>query len=107
MPCNPADIKSKQLTIRWSDGSGGSPADDGTRPLPDNTAYYESPDLKLSGGVDEGTAKVGVPNTVWAHVTNNGAEAVTGVNIEVWVCNFVLGINPASALASSNPGGAA
>jgi hypothetical protein len=107
MPCNPEEVKSKRLTIRWSAGGGGGAADDGTRPLPDNTAYWESPDLYLSGGKDQSTAEVGVPNTVWARVFNFGSEAVTGVNIEAWVCNFVLGVNPASSLASSNPGGAA
>jgi hypothetical protein len=106
MACNPADIKSKQLTIRWSDGTGGNPADDGTRPLPSNTAYYLSPDLYLTGGLGSSTAEVGVANTVHARIFNFGDSAATNVNVEVWVCNFTLGVNPASSLASSNPGGA-
>jgi hypothetical protein len=107
MACNPEEVKSKRLTIRWTAGGGGGAADDGTRPLPDNTAYWESPDLYLSGGKDQSTAEVGVPNIVWARIFNYGSEAVTGINIEAWVCNFMVGVNPAGSLPSSNPGGAA
>src|SRR5690242_1780148 len=64
MPCSEADTHSKRLTLR------DSTADDGTRPLADGTAYWESPDLFINGGIDPGTAKVGADNHLMANVHN-------------------------------------
>ena len=100
MPCSEADTHSKRLTLR------DSTTDDGTRPLADGTAYWESPDLFINGGIDPGTAKVGVDNHIMANVHNETQAPISNVNLEVWVCDFTMGINPSSALTSSNPGGA-
>lgn len=100
MPCSEADTHSKQLTLR------DSTTDDGTRPLADGTAYWESPDLFINGGIDPGTAKVGADNHLMANVHNETQAPISNINLELWVCDFTMGINPSSALASSNPGGA-
>ncbi len=100
MPCSEADTHSKRLTLR------DSTADDGTRPLADGTAYWESPDLFINGGIDPGTAKVGADNHIMANVHNETQAPISNINLEVWVCDYTMGINPSSALASSNPGGA-
>jgi hypothetical protein len=95
MPCSEADTKSGNLVIRYNN------ADTGTRPIDPCTGYWLSPDLWLEGGVDTSTAKVGVANTVKVRVTNNSNAPISSVNVQVWVCNFTLGISPASGIASA------
>jgi hypothetical protein len=103
MPCSPADLANTGVLL-IPDQAG----DTGARPFADgdNEVYYLSPSIVLSGGVDAGTAKVGAPNTVSVTVKNISGQALQDVNVEAWVCDFTMGVDPASALASSNPGGA-
>jgi hypothetical protein len=106
MACNPSNTFSGPLVIKYYAGdTGGRPISpcDGTNP---NNPPYLNPNIWLEGGIDAGTAKVGVVNTVKARVTNVGAPTLSDIQVEFFVCNFTLGINAASALASSNPGGA-
>jgi hypothetical protein len=103
MPCTPADLANTGvLLIRDQAGdTGARPFADG-----DSEVYWVSPSIALSGGVDPGTAKVGAPNTVSVTVTNISGQAVQDINVEAWVCDFTMGVTPASSIASSNPGGA-
>jgi hypothetical protein len=82
--------------------------DTGARPFADGDSevYYVSPSIALSGGIDAGTAKVGAPNTVSVTVANISGQALQDINVEAWVCDFTMGVDPASAIASANPGGA-
>jgi hypothetical protein len=85
-----------------------SATDSGTRPFADgdNEPYWNSPSIRLVGGVDDGTAKVGAANTIVITVTNmSQSTTLNNINIEAWVCNFTMGVSPASSLASSNPNG--
>jgi len=77
---------------------------DGTRPLPDPTAYWESPDLWLSGGIDKAKAKVGVPNQIWARVYNFGPKPVTGINVEVVGLQLYARSEPSQFAAVIQPG---
>lgn len=102
MPCAPADIKSGKLLIK------DQATDTGVRPFADgdNEPYYLSPSINLVGGVDQGTAKVGAANTIDVTVKNISTDAISDITIEVWVCDFTMGVSPASSLNSANPGGA-
>ena len=103
MPCTPADLAHTGVLL-IADQAG----DTGARPFADGDSevYWTSPSITLSGGVDPGTAKVNAPNTVSVTVKNISAQAVQDINVEAWVCDFTMGVDPASALASANPGGA-
>jgi hypothetical protein len=95
MPCSDAETKSGKLVIRYNN------ADTGARPIDPCTNFWLSPDMWLEGGVDAATAKVGVPNTVKVRVTNNSTAPITSVNVQVWVCNYTLGISPSSGIPSA------
>jgi hypothetical protein len=82
------------------------PGDTGVRPINPCTGYWASPSLWLTGGIDAGTAKVGVVNTIHAVVDNMASgQQKTGVKVQVWVCNFTIGVGP-GAVTPSSPGGA-
>lgn len=98
MACTGANTFSGPLVIRYKT------SDNGTRPIVpcDSTnPYWGSPDIWLVGGVDPGTAKVGTANTVVVQVTNISGETVQDVSVQAWVCDFTVGIGPASGLASA------
>jgi hypothetical protein len=103
MPCSPTDLANSGILL-IADGT-----DNGTRPFADgdNHVYWTNPSIVLSGGIDAGTARVGVQNTVTVTVTNISGQALSDINVEAWVCDFTMGVSPSSALPSSNPGGAA
>jgi hypothetical protein len=80
--------------------------DTGIRPIKPCADFWVSPSLWLTGGLDATTAKVGVVNTIHAVVDNmTDAPQKTGVRVQVWVCNFTIGVGPA-AVTPSSPGGA-
>ena len=99
MTCSQTDLANTGvLLIRDQAG------DTGMRPFADgdNEVYWGSPSIALSGGVDPGTAKVGALNTVSVTVTNiSGQQLQQGINVEAWVCDFTMGVDPASALPST------
>src|SRR3990172_6855273 len=95
MTCSESEISSGALLIRYTD------PDDGTRPIDPCTGYWGSPDIWLQGGFDITTAQVGVANTVKVRVKNISAAAMNDVNVQVWVCDFTLGVSPASGIASA------
>lgn len=101
MPCN--EVVHGALLIK------DSPTDAGTRPFADGDSepYWNSPSIRLVGGVDDGTAKVGAQNTIVVTVANISQNPLSDVSVEVWVCDFTMGVSPASSLTSSNPGGQA
>ncbi|HEY2595594.1 MAG TPA: hypothetical protein VGK33_17010, partial [Chloroflexota bacterium] len=78
----------------------------------DNEPYWESPSIDVftkpgANYVEQnGLATVGIPTYVGVTVTNISQSPLNDVNIEVWVCDFTMGVSPASSLTSSNPGGA-
>src|SRR4051794_5134152 len=80
--------------------------DTGTRPINPCTGFWESPSLWLTGGFDASTAKVDVVNTIHAVVDNMASgQEKTGVRVQVWVCNYTIGVGPGGVTPSS-PGGA-
>jgi hypothetical protein len=89
------------LFIKYQSG------DAGVRPINPCTGFWVSPSLWLTGGIDATTAQVGVVNTIHAVVDNMASgQEKTGVRVQVWVCDFTIGVGPAAVTASS-PGGAA
>ena len=104
MPCAPQDVKSGGLLIR------DSGADTGARPFAngDNEPYWNSPSINLfiNGANQNGLAKVGAQNAVVVTVTNISQAPLSDVSVEVWVCDFTMGVSPSTSLNSSNPGGA-
>jgi hypothetical protein len=67
--------------------------------------YWENANIKLVGGVDEATAKVGVPSTITVQVFNVSSSPISNVHVEAWVCDYTMGVSSASSLTSSNPSG--
>lgn len=72
------------------------------------TCFWESPDIFVSPDMDATTApptpttlgdvaKVGVPNTLWAHVWNLGRAPVYNARVEFYWFNPSLGFNQAAA----------
>jgi len=109
MPCQPAEIKNGKLLIGYT--AGDTATTPVSRPLPDGTPYWENPNIRLLNGIDDGTARVD-PNPantpsqfIEVTVANMSSAPVQDVKIEVWVCDFTMGVTPSSSLASSNPGG--
>jgi hypothetical protein len=98
MPCSEEETKSGQLYIRYK------AADTGNRPIDPCTGYWLSPDIWLDGGVDATTARVGAVNTVKVRVANKSSQPISSVNVQVWVCDFTLGVSPASAIAPEMTG---
>ena len=91
--------------------SGKLEINDVTFPIDPCTNYWLCPNVWLDHAgdmtVDAATAKVGAPNTVKVQVFNKNQQPISNVNVEVWVCDYTLGVSPASSLASSNPGNGA
>ena len=109
MPCQPAEINTGQLLIGFNGTDTASMTT--PRPLPDGTPYWGSPNIRLQGGINDGKARVDpnpalTPNHfIEVRVANRSNQAVQDVKIEVWVCDFTMGVTPSSSLASANPGG--
>ena len=103
MPCQPSDLQYNGTLL-----IGDSTSDNGTRPFSDgdNEPYWNSPFVFLSGGPGLGTYKAGTTCTVNVTVKNISQQPLININVETWVCNFTMGVTPASSLASSNPGSA-
>ena len=95
MACSREETKSGNLVIRYN------ASDTGMRPINPCTGYWLSPDLWLEGGIDSTTAKVGVPNTVKVRVMNISPAPIQSVNVRVWVCDYTLGVSPASGIPSA------
>lgn len=109
MPCQSGEVKNGKLLIGYA--ANDTKSNPAQRPLADGTAYWGSPNIRLLGGVDDGTARVDPdPNKPVSHfievrVANISNQPVSQVKIEVWVCDFTMGVTPSSSLASSNPSG--
>jgi len=100
MACQQNEIKSGPLYVKYNAADGGS------RAIEPCTGFWSSPDVWIEGGVDAGTARVGVPNTIKVRVRAlpslpGGASAVENVNVQVWVSDFTLGVGPNSGLPSA------
>jgi hypothetical protein len=103
MPCQPADLaRNGALLIQATSDDGGM------RPFPagDNAAFWTNPNLFLTGGMDPTTARIGAAHGVHVTVKNTCNVPLSNITVETWISNFGLGAGPATALASSNPGGA-
>jgi hypothetical protein len=98
MPCTQNETQ-KGLAIPWS------ASDDGTRPLGkcDGTIpYWTNPNIWLdhpsAPSADNGTAVENQVNSVRVKVYNLSGSDINDVNVEAWVCDFTMGVDPASAL---------
>src|SRR5205814_1640439 len=104
MPCLPEETHSGPLLIKFSSSDAGAReiAGCGT-----TNPYWLSPSLFLGGGaVNPTTADVGAANEVHVRVDNISTQAVQDVNVQVWVCDYTMGVSPASGRPSaggSNP----
>ncbi len=86
------DESTRGLTLRYGD------ADDGLRPLPARTAFWNSPDLWIDHGGDtsvnpmSGDAREDAVNVITARVTNMSKDITYhDINVEVWICPFGMG----------------
>lgn len=95
MACIESDIHSGDLLIKTTT------SDTGERPLVPCTDYWRSPSVWLDGGVDQATAKVGVPNTINVRVHNISANDIADVNVEAWVCDYTVGVGPSGGIPSA------
>ena len=99
MPCTPAETKPGLAVLM-------SASDTGTRPIPDGTAYWTNENIWIAHphapSADEYTAAVGTENTINVRVSNLTGAPIENVNVEAWVCDFTMGMSPATALP--NPG---
>jgi hypothetical protein len=81
--------------------------DNGTRPLPGGTVFWESPDIWTAAGDPSTTPEIppthggvlhaGQPNTVYAHVWNLGRAPLTGVVVSFYWFNPSLAIDSSHA----------
>ncbi len=81
--------------------------DNGTRPLPGGTVFWESPDIWTAVGDPSATPEIppthggvlpaGKPNTVYAHVWNLGRAPLTGVVVSFYWFDPSLAIDGAHA----------
>lgn len=83
--------------------------DTGARPTTAGEPVHLSPSITLSGGINATTAKIGVVNTINVQVDSKQTDPGQGkinVKVQVWVCDFNLGVGPAAALLSNSSNGA-
>jgi len=95
--------KQKGLAILYS------PSDDGTRPVAcdGSVPWWTNQHIELihaTNPTDVSTAYVGQGNTIDVLVNNLTAATIENVNVEAWVCNFTLGVGPASSLPPPGTG---
>jgi hypothetical protein len=112
MACTESQIKSGKLVIP-QDGFGTLPPNDtGARPLVPCGAYWFNPNMwletnnpPLSSGVTTGlqtwVAQEGVPCYAAVQVLNPTGSDIGPVHIEVWVCNYTMGVSPSTGLVSA------
>ena len=79
------------LVVRYAAG------DNGSRPLPGGTVFWESPDVWVVSTQGVNQPVPGEANTVYARVTNLGLQDVTGVIVNFWWANPSLAITEATA----------
>jgi hypothetical protein len=79
------------LVVRYAAG------DDGTRPLPGGTVFWESPDVWVTSSLGVNQPVPGEANTVFARVSNLGLQDATGVFVKFWWADPSLAITEASA----------
>jgi hypothetical protein len=80
--------------------------DTGARDLPPGSAFWACEGIKLLGEKQDlygyGATAVGRETRVRVDVTNTAAPAIHQVNIQAWVCNFVIGyVGPGSKIAGT------
>lgn len=102
MACSQATIKSGPLYLRRL------PNENQQRPIDPCTDFWRCPDIGFTNGIDAGTARgpvsaaaPPVPNTIKVTVRNASANPIDDVEVQVWVCDFGVGIGPAGARASA------
>jgi hypothetical protein len=79
------------LLVRYAVG------DDGARPLPGGTVFWESPDVWVVSSLGVNQPVPGEANTVYARVTNLGLQDATGVFVKFWWADPSLAITEATA----------
>jgi hypothetical protein len=79
------------LVVRYQGG------DDGSRPLPPPTVFWESPDVWTQGSMGINMPVVNEPTQVFARVTNLGLEDAIGATIQYWWANPSIAITEATA----------
>lgn len=79
------------LVVRYAAG------DDGSRPLPGGSVFWESPDVWVVSSLGINQPVPGEPNTVFARVSNFGLQDATGVSVKFWWANPSLAITEANA----------
>lgn len=89
---DPRDESARGLTLRYRE------ADDGLRPIPERTTFWNSPDLWIDHGGDtsvsvmSGDAREGAVNVITARVSNMSPDITyRDINVEVWICPFGMG----------------
>jgi hypothetical protein len=88
------------LVVRYAAG------DDGSRPLPGGSVFWESPDVWVVSSLGVNQPVPGESNTLFARVTNLGLQDATGVVVKFWWADPSLAITEATAhligIGSSN-----
>jgi hypothetical protein len=79
------------LFIRYAAG------DEGARPLPGGTVFWESPDVWVQSSLGINQPVVGEGNQVFARVTNFGLQYATGVMVKFWWADPSLAITETTA----------
>jgi hypothetical protein len=98
MACAEGTLKSGPLYLSRLPGEGPQ------RPIEPCTNFWTCDDIKLGNGqyaapiADDGTV---VPNDIKVTVRNGGAQPVTNVYVQVWICDYNVGIGPAGGIASA------
>jgi hypothetical protein len=79
------------LVVRYAAG------DDGSRPLPGGTVFWESPDVWVVSTLGINQPVPGEANTVFARVTNLGLQDATGVFVNFYWADPSMAITEATA----------
>jgi hypothetical protein len=102
MVCSDETTKSGPLYLRRK------PGENEKRPIEPCTDFWMCPDLAIDGGIDAGTAKAPagpndppVENRIKVTVRNAAASTIQNVAVQVWVCDYGVGIGPKGGIPSA------
>jgi len=102
MACAEGTVKSGPLYLSRLPGEGMQ------RPIEPCTNFWTCNDIKLGNGeydapaTDDDTVR---KNEIKVTVRNGGTEPVTNVTLQVWVCDYNVGIGPAGGIDSAGGAG--
>jgi hypothetical protein len=101
MTCNEGTVKSGPIYLRRLVGENEK------RPIEPCTDFWRCPDIEIQGGIDAGTAKAPstagttIDNYIQVTVRNAGTKTIENVEVQVWVCDYGVGIGPKGGIPSA------